>query len=258
MVLKTIVFTVFCLVPCFGCGNADPMRETIPVTGEPGYVQAAPPYRVIIPDSLQTAVVWDQNSPLLINMVILEGSVQAGDTVLSGTDPFFSVEKERVEMALNIALAIGDSIAVDSLSAMLSDSSSFVFVTSPATGVLRNLPLQGSTLQPGDTIALVTGPPPDSVYILSPDYFHIRWPGNLQGCTVTDRGLQCYGPWPGATASVPGTWALQPQFIYEDGLKSFLLATTGDTIPITVIGSTDTSRIIYSPLPLDSLALIPW
>ena len=250
---------VLCLLSGVGCSDTEPVREIVPVTtGEPGYVQAAPLYQVMIPDSLQTAVIWDQNSPLLVNMVLEDETVLAGDTILSGTDPFFAVEMERVEMALNIAEAIGDSIVIDSLSVLLSDSSSFVFVTSPAAGSIRSLAFQEGTLQPGDTIATVTGSPPDSVYFLSPAYFHIRWPGNLPGCTVTDRGLQCYGPLPGAATSIPGTWSLQPQFIFEEGLNSFLLATAGDTIPITVIGSTDTSKIIYSVFPLDSVALTPW
>ncbi|MCK5132263.1 MAG: hypothetical protein KAR40_08955 [Candidatus Sabulitectum sp.] len=236
-----------------------PAREIVPVASEePGYVQPAPLYLVMIPDSFQTAVIWDQNSPLLVNMVLEDETVLAGDTILSGTDPFFAVEMERVEMALNIAEAIGDSIAIDSLFTLLSDSSSFFFVTSPAAGSIRSLAFQEGTLQPGDTIATVTGPPPDSVYFLSPDYFHIRWPENLPGCTVTERGLQCRGPLPGAATSIPGTWSLQPQFIFEEGLNSFLLATAGDTIPITIIGSTDTSKIIYSVFPLDSVALTPW
>lgn len=258
--LKTITFASFCLVQltCLGCQEAVPEREISHIATEVGFVEAAPLYQVVVPESLQTAVVWRQSSPLLVNTVSHNEFVMVGDTILSGSDPFFSMEMERVEMALNIAVAIKDSIAIDSLSIMLSDSSSFIFVTSPASGVINNLPANGHTLQPGDTVAVVTGPPPDSVYILLPDYFHVRWPGNLPGCTVTSRGLRCYGPWPGATTSIPGVWSLHPQFIYENDLNSFLIAASGDTIPITVIGYTDTFKIIYSTLQLDSVALTPW
>lgn len=260
IVLKTILFFPVCLVLCFwfGCSDATPARETVPVAAVSGYAHPGPLYHVIIPDSMKSAVVWDQSFPLLINAVSTENPVLNGDTILTGTDPYYSMEMERLEMALNIAEAVGDSFAADSLTAMLSDSSSFIFVISPAFGTIRNLAFHGGTLEPGDTIAVITGDPPDSVYILSPSYFHIRWPENLTGCTVTDMGLQCFGPWPGETTSIPGTWSVQHQFIYEDGLKSFLLAAAGDTIPITIIGSTDSSKIIYSEFALDSISLSPW
>lgn len=241
-----------------GCSDASPVREIVPVTAVSGYAHPGPLYNVITPDSLKSAVVWSQNLPLLVNAILQEEYVLAGDTILMGTDPLFSVEMERIGMALNIAEAAGDSVAVDSLTAILSDSSSFIFMTSPTTGTIINLVSPGSTLQPGDTIAVITGAPPDSVYILTPDYFHAGWPENLPGCTVTDTGLRCFGAWPGATASIPGTWSVEPQFIYEDGLKSFLLATAGDTIPVTIMGFTDTSKIIYSAFSLDSVSLSPW
>ncbi len=258
--LKTIAFSLFCLVPCLilGCSDKVPVREVIPVTGEVGYVQEAPSYNVVIPDSLKTGIMWNRSFPLLVHLVSQEEYMETGDTVLMGTDPFYSVEMERVTMALNIAEATGDTAAMDSLYTILTDSSSYFYVTSPATGVVETLSLPGSILQPGDSIASITGPPPDSVYILTPEYFHIRWPADLPGCTVTDSGLQCYGPLPGSETSIPGTWSLKPQFIYEEDLDSFLITAAGDSIPVTIIGSTDTSKIIYSTFPLDSIALTPW
>lgn len=259
--LKTKVFSAFCLVLGLlpGCGETDPDQE-IAVTAifATGFVQTAPLYIVSVPDSLSTALIWNQNSPLFVSTITRDEYTMSGDTVLSGTDPFFSVETARLEMALSIARAVEDTAAIDSLSALLADSSSFVYVTSTRDGSIQNLVSTGSILQPGDTIAIVTGPPPDSLYILSPAYSHIRWPAPLPGCIVTPQGLQCTGSWPGAATSIPGTWSVQPQFIHEEGLLSFLLATAGDTIPITVIGYTDTSRIIYCTFLLDSIALTPW
>ena len=260
IVLKTIVFIALCLVLCFlpGCTDEPPAVRIVPLSEDPGFADQGPLYIVTVPDSIQSAVVWEQNLPLLISLVSQSTMVVAGDTILSGTDPFFSVEIERLEMALSIAQATGDTIAMDSLIVLLSDSSSFVFVTAPITGTMTVQVSRGSTLQPGDTIAMITGAPPDSVYILSPDYYHIRWPENLQGYTVTETGLQHRGAWPGERTSIPGTWSIQARYIYEDGLDSFLIAAAGDTLPITIIGSTDTSKIIYSEFPLDSLPLTPW
>jgi len=258
--LKTKVFSALCLVLSlsFGCSKTDQSQVAVVAYSVTGFVQAAPLYNVSAPDSLRTPIVWNQNSPLLVSILVLDEHVLAGDTILTGTDPFFSVEMARLEMALSISEAVGDTAAIDSLYSLLTDSSSFVYITSSMTGSILNLVSTGSTLQPGDTIAIVTGPPPDSLYILTPAYFHIRWPAPLPECTVTRQGLQCTGPWPGATTSIPGTWSVQPQFIHEEGLVSFLLSSAGDTIPITVIGSTDSSRIIHCTLPIDSTALIPW
>ncbi|MCK5034562.1 MAG: hypothetical protein KAS73_01625 [Candidatus Sabulitectum sp.] len=259
--MKTKVFSAFCLVLSLmsGCGEADPDEKIVVVAiSETGFVQTAPLYHVSAPDSFRTALIWDQNSPLLVSMITRDEYTTSGDTVLSGTDPFFSFETDRLEMALSIARAVEDTASIDSLSALLADSSSFVYFTSSRSGSILNLVSTGSILQPGDTIAIVTGPPPDSLFILSPAYSHIRWPAPLPGCIVTTHGLQCTGPWPGASASIPGTWSVQPQFIHEEGLLSFLIAAAGDTIPITVIGYTDTSRIIYCTFLLDSIALTPW
>ncbi|MCK5841204.1 MAG: hypothetical protein KAH31_03480 [Candidatus Sabulitectum sp.] len=260
--MKTKVFFAFCLVLSLvpGCGDTDPDQEIVVdvAISATGFVQAAPLYNVSVPDSFRTALIWNHNSPLSVRTITRDEYTITGDTVLSGTDPFFSFETDRLEMALSIARAVEDTAAADSLSALLADSSSFVYVTSSRSGSIQGLVSTGSILQPGDTIAIVTGPPPDSLFILSPAYSHIRWPEPLPGCTVTPHGLQCTGPWPGAATSIPGTWSVQPQFIHEEGLLSFLLAAAGDTISITVIGYTDTSRIIYCTFLLDSIALIPW
>ena len=257
--LKTKVFSVICLV-CFllsACGEDNPARAIVTVAEEPGYVHEAPLYEVVIPDSLKTGIIWNNSYPLLVHWVMAEEFVENGDTILIGTDPFFSLEMERVGMALNIAEALRDSSAVDSLYTILTDSSSYTYITSPSTGAVGSLPHSGITLQPGDTVAVVKGSPPDSVYILVPTYSHIKWPENLPGCTVTDLGLQCSGPIPGTTVLLPGVWSVKPQYIFENELTSFLIA-AGDSIPVAIIGTTDTSRIIYSVFPLDFLALTPW
>jgi hypothetical protein len=257
---ETIRFLLVCPVFfIFGCGReASPAAWTASDQTEVGFAVPGPLYNVIIPDSLTTTVLWGENYPLLVNTAAITDAVLTGDTVISGAEPFLSLERERVIMEHSIAVAMGDSIAGDSLQAYLADSSFLVFVTSPASGRIRILTGSGSTIQPGDRIALITGPPPDSLYILSPEYSLIRWPLNIPGCTVTDRGLQCTGAWPGEEAALPGTWSLRQQFIHEDGLRSYLLSTPGDTLPIIILGSTDTSKIIYSGLPLDSIPLLGW
>ena len=257
--LKTIVFSACCLVwsLTLGCKEAPPARAIVTLSGEAGYVHEAPLYEVVIPDSLKTGIIWNNSFPLLVHRVIAEESVEIGDTVLIGTDPFFSVEMERADMALDIARAIGDSSAIDSLNTILTDSSSYTYLTSPSTGAVESLPSSGITLQPGDTVTVVIGPPPESVYILIPTYSHIKWPDNLPGCTVTDLGLQCSGPIPGTTDCIEGIWSVKPQYIFENELSSFLIS-AGDSIPVSIIGTTDTSRIIYSTFPLDSLPLTPW
>jgi hypothetical protein len=260
---KTIVFALFCLVLYFaaGCSSEPQVRlpETRQVnTGEVGFVHQPPLYHVLEPDSLEVPIVWNNSSPLFVRAVFSENTIAAGDTVLSGIDPFFSMETQRLEMALSIAEATGDSVAADSLGVLLLDSSVVVYITSPAAGVIENTAEPGSTVQPGDTVASVTGPPPDSVYVLVPSYDHIRWPENLEGCRVTEHGLQCTGPWPGETAALPGIRSLPQRFIYENHLDSFVITAAGDTLSVEIIGYTDTSKIIYSSFLLDSVALTSW
>jgi len=263
IVLKTIVFAVYCLVLYSASGCNRKPEVHLPAVRQPsaeefGYAHLPPLYLVIEPDSLEVPVVWNRSSLLFVRTVTHETTVESGDTILSGTDPFFAVEIQRLEMALDIAEVTGDSVAADSLKFMLSDSSSIVFITSPLTGTITDLATQGTTLQPGDTVAAITGAPPDSVYILVPAYNHIKWPEGLEGCRATDQGLRCTGTWPGETALLPGTWSVQQRFIYEDDLESFVVTTAADTVPVTIIGYTDTSKIVYSPFLLDSVALIPW
>jgi hypothetical protein len=263
LVVKTIAFTAFCLVlyPVSGCTGEPETHPSVihqATANDTGFVHEPPVFNVIRPDSLKVPVLWIHNSPLFIRTVTSEFTVGIGDTILSGTDPFFLVETQRLQMALGMAEATGDTVAVDSLTALLADSSAVVFITSPMSGVIESQAVQGRTLQPGDTVATVIGSPPDSVYILSPAYHYIMWPKYIEGCRITDQGLQCTGSWPGETATLPGTWSLQQRFIYENDLDSFVITAAEDTVSVAIIGYTDTSKIIYSSFPLDSVALIPW
>lgn len=257
---KTIVFILFCPVLLFSCSQ---QQESLELTVHPvrhlaGYVTSGPMFPVRIPDSLTTIVSW--NSP--VELVVVETrenrTVEQGDTLMVGSDPFLAMELDRLGMELQFAAATGDSSASDSLQALLSDSSMYIAVEAPVSGRAVIMISTGITVQPGDTIAAITGPPPDSVYIILPSEGHIRWPDVVPGCTGRGPELLCRGVCTGDSVSIPGVYRIEPRFVHEEGLRTFLLSTEGDTLDVTVTGSFQEFRTIYSHVQLDSIPLSAW
>lgn len=255
-----MIFSVLCLVPfLLACFSDQGQIEIItPNILESGYAQPAPFYDVVLPESINTYIIWDQRSPLIVKSMTQKTSVLNNDTILVGFDPFFEVEMLRLEMEIAIAEAVGDSALVDSLSNELDHPSLFTYVLSPSEGMIQLMTDIDNTLQPGDSIGLIVGSPPDSLYFLSPDYNHIRWPEDLAENIVTSEGLQFNGYPPEEPASLPGVWSIEHRFIHETELDSYLITITSDTIPIIVMGTKENAKIIYSVLALDSISVIPW
>ncbi len=198
------------------------------------------------------------NSPLVVVEAAPDGEAAPGDTALLCSHPFLSIETERMNMQLEMALATGDTAAADSLLAILNDPGVFVPILSPFEGTMDVRAAPGDLIQPGDTLASVKGPPEDSTYIMLPGPGHVAWPEGLQGCTAIQGGLLCRGDFPGDSAPLPGTYSVAGHFIHEEGLFTFLLSSAGDTIPVQITGSRNGLRTVFSLVPLDSVPLFGW
>jgi hypothetical protein len=181
-----------------------------------------------------------------------------GDTIASGTEPFLSMELERLSMRLELAEATGNLLLADSLRQTLADSAAFFsHVLSPAGGRLMLHARAGETIVPMQSVATVVEPPPDSLYLMLPLFDLTAWPDSIPGCTFTDAGLLCTGT-PPSGGSVQGFYLLQGRFIHERGLSTYVVSSGGDSLPVSVSGSSGQFRVIHSGLSLDSIQLVPW
>lgn len=258
---KTIASAVLCPVlglSCAGKGQPEPVPVIRSTSSDTGYVLPGPAFSVTVPDSVVTPVLWADSHPLLLVETSGNGPVQPGDTLAMGSDPYLSLENERVLMELEMALATGDSAAFDSLSGILADSSRFIPLVSTAAGEAVILVVEGETIQPGDAVAQVTGPPPDSVFIVHPLPGQTNWPSGLSG-TISGSGMLVRsGHPPEGETTLPGIYLVEQRYIHEEGLRSFLLGAGGDTLQVHVAGTHDGLRIIHSETPLESIPLTAW
>lgn len=257
---KTIAFILICPVLSAGCSQqeAPPAVTVHEVQSETGYVTAGPMFPVRVPDSLATPVIWSESVELLVVETAAGGNTLQGDTLIMGSDPFLAMEMDRLSMELQIASASGDSIASDSLEALLADSSIYTAVEAPLSGIVQILVTADETLQPGDTLAVITGSPPDSLFFILPSEGHIRWPDHVPGCTVNSGELVCSGVIPGDSVIIPGVYRIEPRYVHEEGLETFLLSASGDTVEVTVMGSYQEFRTVFSEVQLDSIPLTGW
>ena len=243
---------------CVGCGG-EPSREIFTDTGSPeGFAEKAAAFRVERPDSLESYLLWSGDSPLKILETYSDEIVEAGDTAALGSDPFLEIETDRLTMELHFAVATGDSGFADSLRAVLADSSVYVPVIYGAGGRADLRVYPGDEIQPGDTIASVTGPPSDSVFVIMPGTGHLVWPDEVEGMRLPSGGLRVNGPFPGDSMSIAGFYTVASHFIHEEGLATFLVTAGGDTLYVTVTANANGTRTVYSPVPLDSLILSGW
>lgn len=255
---KTIALCVICPVLFAGCEKDAPSDMFL--AGEPliGEAVISQTFSVEKPDSMTFYLTSPGNSPLIVIEVFTPETVESGDTVALCSDPFLAIETDRLIMELEFALATGDTTAADSLQAVLSDSSVYTPLLIQSAGRMKLFVSAGNTVQPGDTVASVTGPPPDSLFIILPQDGQILWPEPVTGRRLPSGGLMVSGYWPGDSTVIPGFYSVPSHFVHEENLSTFLLTDSGDTLHITVAGNRNGLRMIYSSVPLDSLTLSGW
>ena len=259
MVWKTIAFTFLCPVLVAGCGGGErnEPRSAAP-SAEPVLAVASAPFAVEAPDSLRFPVVWSGRSPLMVLSVSPGGEVLSTDTAALCADPFLEIETERLEMELEIAIARGDTAAAIAIAEALADSSGYTAVLFGLSGTARVFTAPGVELQPGDTVAVVTGAPPESLFVVSPGSGHLGWPEGVPGTRLPDGGLLMEGALSDDSIFLPGFYDVPPDLVREDGLSTFLLSARGDTIDVVVFRTGGHTRTVFSPIPLDSIPLARW
>lgn len=258
---KTTLLILICpvLTACRGSSDA----PAPPVTAEgsdngPGFALSAPAFSVRSPDPVRVPLLLSGSSPMDVLTAAGSGSVEEGDTLFLLSDPFLEVEDQRISMQIEMALATGDTALAGSLREMLSDSASYTPVMSPLAGSASVMVPPGRRIEPGDTLAVITGSPPDSTFIVIPPQGHLEWPEELDGTILSSGEILLDGPWPGDSVSLEGFYEIAPHFIHEEGLKTLLVTYGGDTLEVTVTGSLDGKRLVYSTIALDSLPLAGW
>lgn len=259
MDMNTISLLLICPVLLFmGCGR-EPHVERFSGT-EPleGVAERAPAFSVEKPDSMVSHLIWSGDSPLLILETFGTETALPGDTAALGADPFLEIEFDRLSMELQFAIATGDSVSVDSLRTLLDDPSVYIPVLFNTGGRVELKVLPGAEIQPGDTVAAVTGPPPESIFVVLPEAGHLLWPYEIEGTRLPSGGLMMVGEFPGDSTIIPGFYSVASHFIHEKSLSTFLVTTSGDTLHVTVTGNTNGTRTVYSAVPLESLILSGW
>lgn len=255
---KTIGLIIVCPVLLAGCGEKPVVNRVFTEESHTGRAEPASPFQVARPDSMVSYLVLAGNSPLVVLETGTAETVEAGDTAAICADPFLEMEIQRKTMELEFALATGDSSRADSLFQLLADSSVYIpVVFTEGGGRVEIMVLAGEEIHPGDTVASVTVPPSDSVYIVMPGEGHLRWPEGIEGIVLSSGRLMCRGNWPGNYIRLPGFYAVESHFIHEVGLGTFLF-TPEDTLQVMVTGNLNGMRTVYSAVSLDTLTLTGW
>ncbi len=76
--------------------------------------------------------------------------------------------------------------------------------------------------------------------------------------TVTEEGIRFLGVPPTGKVTLPEIWEVKSNLIYENNLNSFLISAFDDTILVTIIGFTDSTRVLFTTVSLDSVPLLLW
>ncbi len=260
MKLKTIIFLSVC--PVFfvlvGCKQNKPVQIGTETSRQLGYAVSSPLFAVMLPDSISIPILWEENFALNVLFLSDNSFITEGDTIAFGVDPFYILEKQRLEMSLAMAEASNNFSSIDSLQYLLEDSSAYYSILSSEEGLIEYKVLVDETIQPADTIALITSSPPDSTYFLIPDFEQISSSFTIPGATVTEEGISFLGLPPTGKVSLPEIWEVKSNLVYENNLNSFLVSVQNDTISVSIIGFTDSTRVLFTTVSLDSLPLLFW
>ena len=157
MKLKTIIFLSVC--PVFfvlvGCEQNKPVQIGSETSQQLGYAVSSPLFAVVLPDSISIPIFWEENFALNLLFLSDNSLITEGDTIAFGVDPFYILEKQRIEMFLAMAEASNDFSSIDSLQYLLEDSSAYFSILASVEGLIEYKVSVDETIQPADTIALI-------------------------------------------------------------------------------------------------------
>ncbi len=209
-------------------------------------------------ESRPVPVLLAGSDQFLLDSVAAIGRVEPGDTLARLMDPVGAFLRSRTEMELALAGARGDTASADSLRAVLASPPWVRWVLSPLEGQV-SFPPRGLLLNPGDTLAVISARA-ESLWVLTSPVPLPYWPP-MEGLTIlgfsADTAL-VRGMVPESAFCLPGSWTVPGTALRESGLHIFVVSASGDSIPVRVLGETDSGVLVYSGHSLDSLPLVPW
>jgi hypothetical protein len=209
-------------------------------------------------------VTWKGGGPAEIVSIrsFADGTVALGDTLFLLEEGLRQVEIQRLEMELQLAEAFATASPSDEAARLHADSllvmleslqrAAIVPATSPAGGILLSMgPEEGEVVVPGTLLALLSVGP-ESLFVVSPPagVTISSWPaqaGSLKLVEPLSSTAVYYGV-PATDGSDFGSlFSVVRNALFEDGLRTFMITQTGDTLETGMVGSSESGIIVRLP-----------
>ena len=261
--VQLIIMTLF-LIMIAGCGGQEESAEPAdPSISEPVYTEAYTvtgfTVKTAPPDTLPLRWFGEGSAVISDIHVSEEQEVAAGDTLLFLIKSLHVVERERLSMELDVAVALSYSThldtmllkRVDSLSFLLDSISSFennVFL-SALDGILININvIEDQNVRSGDVLAEISVESSSVFLVYPPDGCIIdRWPliaGEMSFVEQHDCLAVYSGVLSGNEDEFSMYAAVPREAVFENDLDSYLITADDDTISVMRSGIMPNGLII--------------
>ncbi len=249
--VQLMIITLF-LILLAGCGGQEESAEQAdPGLNDPVFAEACTvagfTVKTAPPDTLPLR--WFGEGSAVISDISAseEQEVAAGDTLLFLIENLHVVERERLSMELDVAVALSYSTPmdtlllkrVDSLSFLLDSISSFensVFL-SALDGILININvIEDQNIRSGDVLAEISVESSSVFLVYPPDDCIIdRWPLTAGAMNFVEQNdsLAVYSGVPSGNEDEFSMFAAVPrETVFENDLDSYLITAADDTISV--------------------------
>ena len=252
------------LIMLASCGGQEESTEQVdPRISEPVYAEVCTVTGFTIktapPDTLPLRWFGEGSAVISLIHVREEQEVAAGDTLLFLIEGLHVVERERLSMELDVAVALSHSTPldtmlfnkVDSLSLMLDSISTFensVFLSS-LDGILININVsEDQNIRSGDVLAEISVESSSVFLVYPPDDCIIdRWPLNAGSMSFVEQH-DCLAVYSGVLSGSEDEFsmfaAVPRETVFENDLDSYLITADDDTISVLRSGIMDNGLII--------------
>lgn len=247
-----------------GCGGQKDLAEPAdPGISEPVFAEACTvtgfTVRTAPPDTLPLRWFGEGSAVISLIHVSEKQEIASGDTLLFVVEGLRVVERERLSMELDLAVALSYSTPldtmllnrVDSLSFLLDSISSFensAFL-SVLDGILININVsEGQNIRSGDVLVEISVES-NSVFLVYPpdDCIIDRWPLNAGAMSFVEQH-DCLAVYSGVLSGSEDEFsmyaAVPREAVFENDLDSYLITADDDTISVLRSGIMTNGLII--------------
>ncbi len=259
MMIMTLILSVFA-----GCGGQEESAETADQSvSEPDFAEACAVMGFTVktapPDTLSLRWFGEGSAVISDICASAQQEVTAGDTLLVLIEQLHVVERERLSMEVDVAVALSYSTPfdtmllnrVDSLSFLLDSISAIensVFL-SALDGILININvIEDQDIRSGDVLAEISVES-SSVFLVYPPNGCVidRWPLKAGAMSFVEQH-DCLAVYSGVLSGNEDEFsmfaAVPRETLFENDLDSYLVTADDDTISVLRSGITDTGLII--------------